>query len=366
MVPLMSPVLLEMGFSKSEVGWIQAGIYFTSVFVPILGGRISDRFLSQDRLIRLTAFVMTIASVLLWLNNADPSWFFVFALILLAAARAPQVPLQDALAMQTAANLPSKFAKMRQAGSFGFAIAAILMGYLSQKWGLKIFFPALFLAAACYQLNSFGLPREEKIRAKNEKAPFWNTLNKTWWVWIVALFCHWLCFAPYHYGFTILLREANVPLAVSGWMWAIGVAAEIYFFLISGRIFAKLGFRGVLILAFVANLLRWLMIGLFPNGWVIGFSQLLHGPGFALYYAAVLQGIHHYCKGYQRASYQGLYTTIVSGGSSIVGMILCGKLYESLPFSDVFLLTVPIQLVGLIVLCLNRLQPSQRTQCLDS
>lgn len=369
MVPLLSPVLLEMGYSKSAVGLIQAAIYFTSVVIPILGGRLSDLYFSQDRLIRITAWVMSLAALLMWLISGHPSWLFVTALITLAAARAPQVPLQDALAMQTAGSHPGQFAKMRQAGSFGFAIAAILMGYFSQTWGLKVFFPAMVCATLLYSLNSFFLPPEQKSDVAIEKKAFWMELNHTWWMWLAALFCHWLSFAPYHYGFTILLTEADVPLSITGWMWAVGVAAEIGFFLGSNWFFNKLGFRGVLVLAFSANLIRWSLIGLFPSGTVIGLTQILHGPGFALYYAAVLQGIHHYCGGKQRASYQGLYTTIVSGGSSIIGMLLCGKLYEmfsltqeTASMSKVFFAMVPIQLLGLILLVTNHLKPPKPRQ----
>lgn len=362
MVPLLSPVLLQLGFSKTQVGFIQAGVYFTSIAIPILGGRISDRFSSQDRLIRFTAAIMTVASIVLALARNQPGWLFVTALLTLCAARAPQVPLQDALAMQVAGSHPGRFAKMRQAGSVGFALAAILMGYFFQRWGLAVFFFALVISAGLYQINSFFLPGEEKPKVHPIQPRFWGTLNRTWWLWLLALFFHWLCFAPYHYGFTLVLTEAKVPLSLTGWMWAAGVGAEIVFFLVSGRFFDAFGFRGVLILAFSANLIRWLLIGLFPLGWVIGLTQILHGPGFALYYSAVLQGIHHYCRGIQRVSYQGLYTTIVAGGSSILGMILVGKLYEMMPFSKVFLWMVPMQVLGLFFLIMNRLQPTARME----
>jgi len=359
MVPLMSPVLLEMGYSKATVGLIQAGIYFTGVVVPIVSTRISDLHLSQDRFIRFTAIAMSIASVVMWQTFSQPGWLFLTALIAMAAMRAPQVPLQDALAMQVAGNQPGKFAHMRQAGSIGFALAAITMGYLSESLGLHIFFPALAIAIMLYTANSLFLPAEKKEPKSSEKGAFWVNLNKSWWFWMFALFCHWMCFAPYHYGFTILLTEADVPLSISGWMWTIGIVAEIVFFLVSGWFFDRLGFRGVLLLAFTANLLRWLLVGLFPNGWVIGFSQLLHGPGFALYYAAVLQGIYHYCGGVQRASYQGLYATIVAGGSTIAGMLVCGELYEVMSFASVFLAMVPLQILGLVVLMTNRLNPPE-------
>ena len=357
MVPLMSPVLLEMGYTKTSVGLIQAGIYCTGVVVPIVSTRISDLHLSQERFIRLTAITMTMASLVMWHTSSRPGWLFIAGLLGMAAMRAPQVPLQDALAMQVASNQPGRFARMRQAGSVGFALAAIVMGYLSEGLGLQIFFPAMTLAILLYTVNSFFLPTEEKEPKSPEKSAFWFNLNRSWWFWLLALFCHWVCFAPYHYGFTILLTEAKVPLSISGWMWTIGVAAEIVFFLFSGRFFDRLGFRGVLILAFCANLIRWTLVGLFPNGWVIAFSQLLHGPGFALYYAAVLQGIYHYCGGRQRASYQGLYATIVAGGATILGMLLCGELYERMPFASVFLAMVPLQILGLVVLYLNHLSP---------
>jgi len=69
---------------------------------------------------------------------------------------------------------------------------------------------------------------------------------------------------------------------------------------------------------------RWALLAWYPTPAVIAFSQLLHAPGFAIFYAAAMQGIQEYCGGTNRASYQGLFSTCVGGLSSILGTSCAG------------------------------------------
>jgi hypothetical protein len=92
------------------------------------------------------------------------------------------------------------------------------------------------------------------------------------------------------------------------------------------------------------------MIGIYPAPWVIGLSQLLHGPGFALFWAAAVQGIHQYCGGVQRASYQGLFSTCIGGLAGMLGTATAGALHEHMPFREVLLWLLPVQAASLLLL----------------
>ena len=81
-LPYTSPVLLELGYSKTEIGLILAALYFLNTTVPILGGRLSDKYFSADKAIRMGAFAMMItAGVLVFIATGTSTWFLVVLFI---------------------------------------------------------------------------------------------------------------------------------------------------------------------------------------------------------------------------------------------------------------------------------------------
>ncbi|CAM2070617.1 MFS transporter [Sulfidibacter corallicola] len=356
LLPYLSPVLLDLGFSKSQTGLILSGFYFFNAIMPLLGGRLSDRFLSVDRLLRLDALVLMALTPILWVFSDEAGLLFLLPLFLFGAAQAPVISLQDTLAMQVSGGDPKRYGHRRLVGSLGFIVSSIGMGYLVDRFGLRIFFPALVVAALLFWLNSFFLPREIKPRQTRRQSPFWRELTGSWWLWLLAMMLHWLSFSPYHYGFTLLLIDSGISAEATGWYWSLGVLAEIGVFLASGWFFKRWHYRTLLLAAFAANLIRWLVIGLYPVAWVLGASQLLHGLGFGLFYAAAMQAISRFSQQGNRASYQGLFSTCVGGVSAIVGSGLSGWLHEQMPIREVFLWILPLQAAGLVLLWLNPLK----------
>ena len=358
LVPYLSPTLLELGFSRREIGHIHAAMYGCNMIFAVWGGRLSDKYLSADRTIRLCALTLCGLAGLMWLGSTLGPIYLLLPLVGFAAARAPLIPLQDTLAMQVADRDPRRYSNQRVWGSLSFALAAIGFGYLAASFSMAIFFPALLVACLLFVLAGMSLPKEEKKPKPPGFSGFWSSLNRSWWLWLTAMTLYSVCFGPYNYGFTLLLQEAQVPGYLTGWIWTVGVAVEIIVFLMAGTLFDKFGFRKLMLVAFAANMLRWVLLALSADPWLITVSQLLHGPGFALFYAAAMQAIHHYSRGVRQASYQGLFSTVVGGLGNIIGVDLAGGLHEIMPMQQTVRWFLPIQALALIILCFNRLEPN--------
>jgi len=361
-MPYFSPTLLDMGYSKREVGLILGAFYLCNAVAPLLGGRISDRYFRADVTLRFCAFGMALFSGLFWGLSGEPSLAFFAVMIGFTAARGPVIPLQDALAMQEAESDPSRYARMRVKGSIGFIVSVVGFGYAAERFGYGAFFPIVFAGCLVFALQSLWLPKERPLAPPtSEREGFWQSLSPSWWLWLLAMMCHWFSFGPFHYGFTLLLREQNVPGDWHGWYWSIGVLVEVGVFLGSGWFFARYTARQALFFAFFANLIRWTATGLFPNAAVLALVQALHGVGFALFYAAAVKAIADYCGGVDRASYQGLFSTCVGGVASILGTAAAGWLHESMPLRQVQFWFLPAQIAGILLLAMAPLRRRQRT-----
>ena len=348
-LPYLSPVLLDLGYDKREIGIILGIIYLCDALVPFLGGQFSDRFASADKTIRLCAYSISLFAGWQWFFASKGSILFLVGLFAFAIFRAPLMPLQDTLAMQAAQENPQKYSRQRLVGSIGFMISAALFGYLNEIWGIRTFFVITLVSCLFFVLNSHFIPKEEKHQTSAKKGSFRKQLSPAWWLWLLAMMCHWLCFAPYHYGFSLYLSEQKIAPSWIGWFWSIAVLSEITLFFFSGWFFRRWPTHVLLSAALFAGCIRWLILALFDHPFMIAGSQLLHGPNFALYYTCALQEIKVFSKGVNRASFQGLFTACVSGFSALIGSAASGILHEQFAYPKVVLIFVPIQVLAIFL-----------------
>ena len=359
--PFLSPLLLQLGFSRQETGFVHGASALCATLSPIVAGRICDRYLPAERLAQACAAALVLTAALRWWG-ADSAVVLTVLVLAFAALRAPLAPLHDTLAMQVAGNSARLYGRLRVMGSMGFVVSSMLAGWLrstpasnaSTDGQLLRYFPLLLVLASLVLTATLGLPAEVRapLPADHAASGFWRGLGATWWLWLAAMMLHWFAFGPYHYGFSLFLTEQGMDAGLTGLLWSLGVVAEILVFLGSGWFFARLGSRGVLLFAMGASFVRWVVLGLYPKPWVITVTQALHGPGFALFYAAAMQGIHRFSGDRFRASYQGLFSTCVSGVATILGMGFGGWLHERMPFHQVLLWMLPFQGAAVLLLWL--------------
>ena len=357
--PFLSPVLLDAGYSKQAIGLIQSGTFVCATITPILIGRLSDKYFSADGLIRVLSMGMLIASGIMWWQSESP-WVFLVVLMLYSGIRGPLIPLQDTLAMNAADNDARRYARFRLMAPIGFGVCNLGAGYVLGWRGLGAFFPLLMTIGAALFVSSLFLPRQEKQNQVAREEGFWRDINASYCIWLTSLTLHFVCFGCYLYGFTLLLLDKGVDHKVAGIIWSLGGPAEILVLLFSGWLFGRFKTRSLLLFALGCHLVRWSLVGLFPDPWLIAITQVLHGPGFSLFYVAVLQELHGYNKGRFQASYQGLTATAIHGVGPILGMTLAGVLAGYVSFENMFLWFLPIQVLSITLYFLFPLKPPNR------
>jgi len=355
-LPFLSPVLAELGFAKHEIGLIHSGLSLCIASIPLAIGRLSDRVGSADLTVKICTLLMLAASVVLWHQHHSVKPVVVAIILIYGISRAPVLPMLDTLAMQEANQDPGTYSRLRLMGSIGFICSSVIAGWMLSGHFMR-FFPILCLLSGFFWLHSLFLPAERKQPIARDEVGFWQSLDRSWWIWLFAMMLHWFCFGPYHYGFTFLLQEQAIPDRLHGLVWSIGVLAEIGVFLGAGWFFRHWNYRQLLFGAFAFGILRWILIGIWPHPWVIISTQVFHGPAFALFYSAALQGIRIYNGGRHRASFQALFSTCVMGISTILATGMTGYLHERFPFHQIILwMTIP-QAIAAIIVFFNPLVP---------
>jgi PPP family 3-phenylpropionic acid transporter len=359
--PFLAPLLTRYGYSHGEVGLLLSSASVCGTLAPLVAGRLGDGRVRPDRLAQAcTAAALGLALLLGW-RAETPDGLLWPLFLLFSLVRAPLGSLLDGLAMGAAGFSAALYSRVRLTGSVGFIVVSSVVGWARVGTSPARFFACLILLTGLTFAVTPLLPAAPPRPPVPPDAPgFWQSLPPAFGCWLGAMMLHWFAFSPYQYGFTLLLAEARVPESWMGVIWSLGVGAEVAAFFASPWIFARFRYHRVLYWALVLSGVRWLLLGLWPTLPIIVGTQLLHGPGFALYYAAALQTLHAFGQGRFTASYQGLYASCVGGLAGVLGTALGGALHGQMPFHRVLLCMVPVQALALLLLHVAHLDAPRR------
>jgi len=149
--------------------------------------------------------------------------------------------------------------------------------------------------------------------------------------------------------YSIYLVDNGYGKSVVGWMWTLGVLAEILVFLLMPRFSRRFTMRTILVFAFVAAILRFLLIGWGVDSLaVLLFAQLLHGATFGAYHAAAIAMVNLWFPGKLQSRGQALYGSLSFGAGGMLGGLLSGFTWESVGSAWTYTLGSGFALIGLV------------------
>jgi PPP family 3-phenylpropionic acid transporter len=124
--------------------------------------------------------------------------------------------------------------------------------------------------------------------------------------------------------YSLYLARIGYSKTVIGWMWSLGVIAEIVFFYYQAPVFKRFGVRKLMLAALLLAGLRFAMIGLFAQSLIaLLIAQILHAATFAAHHSASVATMQRWFAGPLQARGQALYNSISYGlGGSLGGLIL--------------------------------------------
>ncbi len=278
----------------------------------------------------LSIFIAFLSSFLILTKNF---YLILIAFFLIGASFAVLFPYIEAIAIE---RLKTKYGKARVMGSIGFMLYGILFSYI--KINHLISFIVLMSLTA---LSAFYF-KEDKTIKKSSSAKINFLKDYKFWLGLILL---QISFGGFYNFFTIYLINHGVDKKYIGWLWGIGVIAEIIIFLIGHKFLHKLPpIKWIKISIFLTSI-RWAMLYLFANSiFLIALSQLIHAFSFAIFHTSALLYIS---KKYENKTLaQQFYAGIGYGLAAFLGSIISGFLYGN----KLFLYESLIAFIGFLVM----------------
>ncbi len=150
---------------------------------------------------------------------------------------------------------------------------------------------------------------------------------------VLALLCG--CFlssealCPYHTDHSIGLVGHGYSKADVGLLWGLGVVCEIAVFVGWSRLVGRVGPRALLLFAYAAAALRFVLIGWVPDSVaVIIAMQVLHAATFGCFHGAGVALTHRFFAGRHQSKGQALYSGVGFGAGGAAGGLASGLLWE--------------------------------------
>ncbi len=359
-LPFLPVWFKAQGMSAEQIGIILAvPLLLRSVTGP-LSGLWADKF----TLYRTPLIILSIGAAccyaLMGLGHVYGPWrFFAFVGLYTCGftCQTSLSPMLDSMTLQLSRSYDFRYAVPRAVGSAAFVAADVGLGYV-----LLVAPPDVILiwaiTAICLMVigGRFILPPEPRqdlrhLKTNQQIVPGWQRIkvlmgNQGLFWLLLAVGCMQSAHSFFYAFSTLIWKARGLSSSDCGYLWAVGVVAEVGFMMWGERFRRRMGPWRMLILAGVMSLIRWGAMMAGPPVWVLWPLQALHAFTFAATYFAGLELVHRLApKGYEGLA-QTINAAYANGVMMGLGTIVSGVVFEHFGPRGYGLMVV-VALVGL-------------------
>ncbi|WP_319535700.1 3-phenylpropionate MFS transporter [uncultured Vibrio sp.] len=258
-------------------------------------------------------------------------WLMALATVLFNLCCGPIIPLSDAMANYYARLRVLDYGRARLWGSLAFIAGSTVVGYLVAEFGANmILYTAMFgLFIALLFAMRMTSPMPVTLGSQHAERPKLSALltEKSVLKFLVLVSLIQGSHAAY-YGFSAIhWKSSGHSEDVIGYLWSLGVAAEVAVFALSKRLFAGRSLRTLFVIAACGVMMRWGITAGTTSIFALVIAQLLHGVTFAAAHIAAIQYIQNSSEN-KMVALQALYNAIALGAFTALMTVLSGWAYE--------------------------------------
>ena len=336
--PFLSLYFHHLGFSPARIGELVAIPMLMRCLAPNVWGWLGDRSGQRLLIVRLGALCTAVAfsgiffrQDYLWLAMIMALHSFFWHAVL---------PQFEAITLSHLGQQSPRYAQIRLWGSVGFIGTVVALG-MALEWYTLDVYPAVMFAImlaifACSLL--VPAPPSEPWRAAGQAAQgFLQQLRRPGVIaFFVAVALMQLSHGPYYTFLTLHLEALGYGRTLIGFLWALGVVAEIVLFLFMARLLSVVSLKQLLVASFVLAAVRWLLLGSLASSLpVLLLAQVLHAATFGSFHVASIHFVQRSFDERHQGQGQALYAALAGTGGAL-GALYSGYVWHVLGASGTF------------------------------
>lgn len=344
-----------LGFSAARIGELVAIPMLMRCIAPGLWGWLADRSQQRLSIVRFGA-ICTLLSFALILLSKSYAWL---ALIMILHAFFWHAILAQ-FEVITLAHLGSdseRYSQLRLWGSVGFVLVVVGFGYLFDQVGLDYYPWAILVVMSGIVLSSFWVPKEPATAETTvfnqsiaENLPAGQQQLAPIIVFLACVTLMQLSHGPYYTFLTLHLIDLGYSRSVVGWLWALGVVAEIALFVIMPWLLHHVRLKHIIVSSLLLAALRWWLLGYYADSLpLLLFVQVLHAATFGSFHAASIHFVQRNFAKHKQGQGQGLYVSF-SGVGGALGALYAGYTWQALGAGLTFSLASAVAVVAALLM----------------
>ena len=343
MVAYFPPYLASRGLTPAEIAWVLALPQLARVAAPATWGAIADRSGAQ-RAIVIVACAANLACYALL-----PAMTSFVAIASLVAATSlistAALPLVEAITLHALAGQAGRYGPIRLWGSIGFMAAVLAGGAWLDRHDVRFVPYALLVFATATLGASFALPRSAAHRAPRATRV---RLNGSAATLLVSALCMAAAHGTLYAFFTLHLQRLGYSAWLIGFLWMLGVLAEVVVFLYLPALFRRYALSTLLVASAACGVVRFLAIG-WAGEWLLVLlaAQVLHAATFGSYHAAAVVAVQRTFAPHAQALGQTLFSSVGYGAGGALGALAAGWAWQAAGPALAFSVSAGAALMGL-------------------
>lgn len=354
LLPFLPLYYQSLGFAASRIGVLTSISPLVTLFGAPFWGGLADASHQHRRVLlgTLAAAGLAVAAV----SQVRPFWALVPLIATYAFFAAPVIPLVDTSVLALLGKRRDRYGHQRLWGAVGWGVAALVVGWLAERYGLLWSFIVYLLLVAATWITASRMP----IHVGRIAGSYWSgarrlLADRRWLLFLGAVFLAGVGHAAITYYLFLTMGELGASRTVMGFALTVATVSEIPVLFYSGWLVRHWGPRGVLALSLAAYVVRALCLSAAVAPWQVLLTQLLHGLTFSALWVAGVTLAGEIAPEGLGATAQGLFSSTVMGVGAMVGALVNGVLFERLGGARMFGWNAALVGLGLVLFAASSL-----------
>ena len=346
--PYLSVVLADKGITDQQIAQFMAVLPVAALLAAPLWSFAADRFGHAHVLLTLTTVGVTVGMGMLAGTATVP--LLAAGMVLYAVSRAPQVPIVDALTLQSLKDDGASYGRIRLWGSVAFLIVAFSAGWLRTLWAPAPLVMGALLLSLTIPVSRL-LPRSETPFARPTLRVLMGAMARPSTI-ALALACvlQGLSLSFYNGFIGRHVETLGLSSTIIGTIAVVGVGVEVGVMAISPWLLQRVAPSRLLVVALLASVPRWLGTAWSTEAVPLVAYQALHGLSFGLFWVAADPAFAKHAPPSVARSAQSLLTATAFGIGPLLSLPLAWWTLASAPPAALYEVGAVASALGLLVL----------------
>ncbi len=337
----------ELGFTHAEIGFLFSIGPLTGIAAGSIWGFFSDRLQRVKVLLQILMIGQLICMIGMFQTNSIH--FITIWLIGFYFFQSAMIPLSDTMTLFLLGRNRSSYGSIRIMGSFGFALAAVVVGIWVQVFGLNVLQWISYGIIGLSLLCLFPLPEQHD----HVQRPSWELVgetvsNRKLWYFLGLVFILAVAHRSNDAFLALYVTELGGSSSWIGWSWAAAAVSEVPFLLWTSRASNRVGPLAILTICAIMYAIRFVLMSHATTADEIFWIQWMHSVTFGLFLVTAIQAMMRWIPDSLRASGQALLLTVWINISGVFTGNVGGWLEHLIGFHGIYAIASLFSLISAI------------------